>query len=174
MTRIVFAALALVCAAAPAMAAEVVRTSVDLPWGDWITAVLQPVSAVLVPLAAAAATAGIAKVSPWASLFLSRARVQSAIQAGADYGVNAVAGAVKGKTLTVPVGSAVIAAGVQHVVNTTPQRVLDKAGGAEGIASMIFRSLPLDEHASVATVLQPAINDLTARGLIAPPPPSAR
>lgn len=167
MTRILLAALALVCACVPALAAEVVKTSVDLPWGDWITAVLQPAAAILVPIAAAAVTAGVAKISPWASLVLSRQRVQSAIQAGADYGINAVSGAVKGKTLTVPVGSAVIAEGVQHVVNTTPAKVVNKAGGAEGIAKMIFRALPLDEHASIQTVLKPALDDLTQRGLIA-------
>ncbi len=169
MNRAFPAALALACAcllSTAAFAAEVTKTSVDLPWGDWITAVLQPAAAVLVPLAAAAVTAGIAKISPWASLVLSRNRVQSAIQAGADFGINAVAGAAKGKTLSVPVGSAVVAEGAQWVVNTTPARVVKKAGGAEGIAGMIFRALPLDEHASVQTVLQPALNELTARGLI--------
>lgn len=149
-----------------ALAQEVASPHVDLPWGDWITAALQPAAAILVPIAAAAITAGVAKVSPWAALVLSRQRVQSAVQAGADYGINAVAGAVKGKTLTVPVGSAVIAEGVQHVVNTTPAKVVTKAGGAAGIAGMIFRSLPLDENASVQTVLKPALDDLAQRGLI--------
>jgi hypothetical protein len=166
MNRTLLAALALACIASSAMADEAAKTSVDLPWGDWITAILQPASAILVPIAAAAVTAGVAKISPWASLVLSRTRIQSAIQAGADYGINAVAGATKGKVLTVPVGSAVIAEGVQHVVNTTPQRVLDKAGGAPGIAKMIFRALPLDEHASVQSVLEPAMRELTERGLI--------
>lgn len=166
MTRVFLAALTLACVCSPALAQQA-APHVDLPWGDWITAVLQPAAAILVPVAAAAVTAGVAKVSPWAALVLSRQRVQSAIQAGADYGINAVQGAVKGKTLTVPVGSAVIAEGVQHVVNTTPAKVVDKAGGAEGIAKMIFRSLPLDEHASLKTVLQPALDDLMRRGLIA-------
>lgn len=166
MNRILLAALALACTCSVALAAEVAKTSADLPWGDWVVAVLQPASAILVPLAAGVVMAGVAKVSPWAALFLSRERVQSAIQAGADYGINATAGAVKGKTLSVPLGYKALAAGTQHVIDTTPARVLKKAGGVEGIAGMIFRSLPLDEHASVKTVLQPALDDLAQRGLI--------
>lgn len=168
MHRIAFAALALVCACSPALAEVAITapTTATLPWGDWLLAVLPAVSQVVVPIAAVAITAGVAKVSPWAALFLSRARVQSAIQAGADYGINAVAGAAKGKTITVPLGSAVVAKGTQWVVDTTPAKVIEKAGGAAGIAGMIFRSLPLEEHASVQNVLQPALNDLAQRGLI--------
>ncbi|TXN43576.1 hypothetical protein [Methylobacterium sp. WL7] len=168
MNRLTLAALTLACTCSVALAAETVTapTSAGLPWGDWLVAILQPVSAIVVPLAAGVVMAGVAKVSPWAALFLSRERVQSAIQAGADYGVNAVAGAVKGKTLTVPLGSEVVAKGTQWVVDTTPAKVVEKAGGAAGIAGMIFRSLPLDEHASVKTVLQPALDDLALRGLI--------
>ena len=79
------AALALACAAlaAPAAAAQVAADPsapipLAIPWGDWLVAALQPVSAVLVPLAAAAVTAGVARVAPWAASVLTRPRAEAA------------------------------------------------------------------------------------------------
>ncbi|MCJ2019584.1 hypothetical protein MKK84_19460 [Methylobacterium sp. E-065] len=169
MSRLFLAALAFACVCSPALAEVAITApnSASLPWGDWILAVLPAVSNVLVPIAAGAITAGIYKVAPWAALVLSKQRVETMVQGGAAYGMNAVAGVVKGKTITIPhLGSAVIAEGVQHIINTSPQRAIAKAGGAEGIAGMIFRSLPLDEHSSASAILQPALDDLAQRGLI--------
>lgn len=168
MSRIRAAAQALACvllAAGPALA-QADSTAATVPWGDWVVAVLQPASAVLVPVAAAALTAGLYRVAPWAALLLSRQRIEMMVQGGAAYGLNAVAGAVKGRALSVPLGSAVIAEGVQHVIDTSPRRAIRSAGGPAGIAGMIFRSLPLDEGASARAVLEPALRDLAARGLI--------
>ncbi|CAA2156108.1 hypothetical protein MBRA_01723 [Methylobacterium brachiatum] len=101
MTRFFRAGLALASAAipfvalvSPALAAAPAGT-VAIPWGDWLVGLLQPVSAVLVPIAAAAVTAGIARVAPWAASLLTRERVEAAIRAGAEYGQNAVAGAAR-------------------------------------------------------------------------------
>ena len=146
-------------------AAPVVLTTASLPWGDWLVAVLAPVSAVLVPLAAAAVTAGIAKYAPWAASVATRDRVESAIQAGASYGQNAIAGVAKGRTVTVDLGSSVVAAGAQHVIDTAPARVIKAAGGVDGIATRIFRALPLEDQASAQNVLQPAITLLKAKGV---------
>jgi hypothetical protein len=145
--------------------APVVLTTATLPWGDWLVAILQPVSAVLVPIAAGAVTAGIAKYAPWAASVATRDRVEAAIQAGAAFGQNAVAGVAKGKTVTVNLGSAVIAAGAQHVIDEAPSRVIKAAGGVDGIATRIFRALPLEDQASAQNVLQPAIQLLKDRGV---------
>ena len=168
MTRLLLGALALVCVClslSPALAADPVTTA-SLPWGDWLLAVLPAVSNVAVPIAATAITAGIYKVAPWAQLFLSSARIEDMVQRGAAFGQNAVQGVVKGKAITVPLGSAVIAEGVQHILDTAPQRAINKAGGAAGIATRIFRALPLDENSSISAVLTPALRELSARGLL--------
>lgn len=128
-----------------------------LPWGDWIVSALAPVTAALVPVAAAAVTAGVAKVAPWATSILTRQRIESAIRAGVEYGQNAVAGAVRGRHVSADLGAAVVAAGTKHVVATSPARVVRKAGGVQGVATRIFRALPLEEQASVETVLMPAL-----------------
>jgi hypothetical protein len=162
--------LALACAAVPfaapfspaLAAAAALPAGAAVPWGDWLTALLQPVSAVLVPLAAAALTAGIARVAPWAASVMTRDRVEAAIRAGAEFGQNAVAGAARGRTVSVDLGSAVVATGARHVLATAPAHVVRTAGGAEGIAARIFRALPLDPQASVANVLAPALMRLRA------------
>ncbi|QGY05686.1 hypothetical protein MMSR116_30155 [Methylobacterium mesophilicum SR1.6/6] len=167
MTHRIRAGLALACAALafaallpPAQAGDASAAAVSVPWGDWLVALLQPVSAVLVPIAAAAVTAGVARVAPWAASVLTRDRVEAAIRAGAAYGQNAVAGAAKGRTVSVDLGAAVVAAGARHVLATAPARVVRRAGGPEGVAARIFRALPLDPQASAANVLAPALTQL--------------
>ena len=165
MTHRFRAGFALACAAVPftvLVSPAHAAAGVTLPWGDWLTGLLQPVSAVLVPLAAAAVTAGIARVAPWAASLLTRDRVEAAIRAGAEYGQNAVAGAARGRTVSVDLGSAVVAAGARHVLTTAPAHVVRSAGGAEGVAARIFQTLPLDPQASAANVLAPALLELQA------------
>ena len=152
------AVLSLLCLAFPAAAAaEGGGGGLTIPWGEWVASGLGAASSALVPVAAAALAAGVARVAPWASSILTRQRIETAIRAGADYGQNAVAGAVRGKSVSVDLGAAVVAAGTKHVVETTPARVVRGAGGVEGIARQIFRSLPLDAQGSAETVLAPAL-----------------
>ncbi|MCJ2011216.1 hypothetical protein [Methylobacterium sp. J-076] len=162
MTRRTFT-LAAFCLAAPsaALAAGTAET-IGIPWGEWLTTALSGASAVLVPLAAAAVTAGVARVAPWAGAVLTRERIEAAIRAGADYGQNAVAGAVRGRTVGVAVGPAVVAAGTRHVLANAPAAVVRRAGGPEGVATRIFRALPLDAEGSAETVLAPALRLLRA------------
>ncbi|WCS24681.1 hypothetical protein LOK46_26725 [Methylobacterium sp. NMS14P] len=143
--------------AAPAVAPV---AGMALPWGDWLSGLLHPVTAALVPLAAAAVTAGIARVAPWAASVLTRDRIEAAIRAGAEFGQNAVAGAARGRTVSADLGAAVVAAGARHVLATAPAHVVRKAGGPEGVAARIFRALPLDPQASAANVLAPALAQL--------------
>lgn len=159
MTRVPLT-LALLCATEPALAGA--PEAVVLPWGDWLSAALSAASSALVPVAAAAVTAGIARTAPWASSILTRERVEAAIRAGVDYGQNAVAGAVRGRSVSVALAPAVVASGTRHVLSTAPSRVVRGAGGAEGVAARIFRALPLDAQGSAETVLEPALRLLKA------------
>lgn len=158
MIRLPTALSLLAVAATTTPSAALAATAVTIPWGDWIASALAPLSAAVVPVAAAVAAAGVAKVAPWASSILTRQWIESAIRAGADYGQNAVAGAVRGRSVSVDLGPAVVAAGTKHVIATSPARVVRKAGGVEGVAARIFRALPLDEKASTETVLTPALH----------------
>lgn len=151
MTHRIRTALALAVTSLPLAAPAIASPSASaaglaLPWGDWLAGLLQPVTAALVPLAAAAVTAGIARVAPWAASVLTRDRIEAAIRAGAEFGQNAVAGGHH--------------RGARHVLATAPAHVVRKAGGPAGVAARIFRTLPLDPEASAANVLAPALAQL--------------
>lgn len=158
MTRMIFAALALACAfSSPALAQAAPATSLEVPWGTWLSNGLLAVSTVAVPIVSGYAVQGIRQVAPWASLFLSNARVESMVQNVTNYGLNAIDGAAKGKVLTVPVGSAVIAKAVQRGIDAAPAAVVKAAGGPQGLAERVFRTLHLEEGANAANTLAPAL-----------------
>ena len=152
-----------------ALAAEVATVGdkpVLIPWGDWLVALAvslrEPILTILLPIIAAYIIQAIRKVYPWAALFLSQRRVEMMLEAAVGYGMNAVNGAAKGKTLSVNVAVPVIAKGTQYVIDTAPPAVIKAAGGADGIAARIFRKLDLDDHASEAAVLVPAQEQIAA------------
>lgn len=170
MTRMLpLAALALACVVSPALSAEVATISdkpVLIPWGDWLVALAvslrEPILTVLIPIIAGYAIHAIRKVYPWAALFLSQRRVEMMLEAAVGYGLNAVNGAAKGKTLSVNVAVPVIAQGTQYVIDTAPPEVIKAAGGADGIAARILRKLDLDDGASEQSVLIPAQEQIGA------------
>ena len=131
-----------------------------IPWGDWLVALAvslrEPILTILLPIIAAYIIQAIRKVYPWAALFLSQRRVEMMLEAAVGFGLNAVNGAAKGKTLSANVAVPVIAKGTQYVIDTAPAAVIKAAGGPDGIAARMFRKLDLDDHASEANVLVPA------------------
>ncbi|WP_207919298.1 hypothetical protein [Methylobacterium segetis] len=131
--------------------------SAILPWGDALAAAAQGAGAAMVPLAAAAATAALARAAGPLRLLVSSTLVERLVRNVGDYALNAVAGAVKGRTLTVPLGSAVIAAAVQRAADQAPAWLLREAGGREGLAEKVFRSLSLEAEADAGNTLRPAL-----------------
>ncbi|WP_232629173.1 hypothetical protein [Methylobacterium sp. Leaf118] len=173
MTRILLAALALACVCSPALAETVTvngQPVVVLPWGDYIAALAvalrEPILTILLPIVAGYVIQAIRRVYPWAALFLSQRRVEMMLEAAVGYGLNAVQGAAKGKTLSANVAVPVIAKGAQYVIDSAPPAVIKAAGGADGIAARMFRKLDLDDHANEANVLVPALDRI---GGFAPP-----
>ncbi|MCJ2008371.1 hypothetical protein MKK70_01910 [Methylobacterium sp. E-041] len=155
-------ALSIGLAAPPALAAA--GGAVVLPWGDWIVGFATTAQAVLTPLLVALATGLIARFAPLLGYVLSKSVVEGMVRRVTDYALNAVAGAAKGQVLTVPVGSAVIAAAVQRASDQVPGFVVKAAGGLPGIAEKVFRRLALEDRATAANTLAPA---LAAAGLAA-------
>lgn len=147
----------LVLALAPAAARAADPAGVVLPWGDAVSAVLQGLATATVPLAAAAVTALVARFAGPLRLLVTSTLVERLVRNVADYALNAVAGAVKGRTLTVPLASAVIARAAQRAADQAPAWLLRQAGGIEGLAEKVFRSLPLEEAATLGNTLRPAI-----------------
>lgn len=146
-------ALALVsCLLAPmALAAD--STSVSIPVGDW----LQQGSAILAGLAASRVLWLIARLPPAWSAAAKAAALDQLLTKAIDYGINAVAGAEKGKTLSVNVGNAVLATALQYAVTHGPEWLLAWAGGKSLVAQKLVARLPLEGAASVVHADVPQI-----------------
>lgn len=171
MTRMLtLAALALACvfAISPTFAAEVVAPvpvapAVIIPWGDWVVAIGQTLTSVLLPVLVALLGKAVYQIAPWARLFLTQARLEQMTKAITDYALNATEGVVKGQALTIPVGSAVIAKAVQRAVDAAPAKVVAAAGGPNGVAELVFRTLHLQDGATAANTLAPAQAAIVAK-----------
>ena len=149
-TRLLLAiALLAIVSAGPALAQAVATaappTTVSIPWGDWLVAMRDGVMAVVLGLIAW----GFRALPSNIAAMLTSARVIQIVEKGIDYGLNSVAGAVKGKTLDVNVGNAVVAQSVQYVVDQAPGWMVKWAGGEDGIRRMIVARLPVAEDAAL-------------------------
>lgn len=135
-------------------------TTVTLPFGAWINAIAPTV----IEIAGAVLTvilAWAARLLP-ATLrsFISDAAMKQAeqlLERAVDYGINAVAGAAKDKTLTIDVGNQVIAQAANYVVTHGPAWLIDWMGGAAAIEQKIIARLPLEEAAKVAPVISAGV-----------------
>lgn len=164
MTRMLVAALACACLLPSPVLAGMDATAVVLPWGDWIVGFAQTATAILLPMLVAGIMGLVARFAPLLSYVVSKSVIEGMVRRITDYALNAVAGAAKGQVLTVPVGSAVIAAAVQRAADQVPGFVVRAAGGLPGIAEKVFRRLALEDRATAANTLAPA---LSAAGLAA-------
>ena len=155
---IALAATAWVTACVPAQAVDASSESVVLHWGDALGAGAQALSAALLPVAITTATALVARFAGPLRFLVTNSLVERLVRNATDFAINAVAGAVRGRTLTVPLGSAVIAKAVQRALEQGPSWLVRAAGGRDGIAEKVFRALPLEDAATVANTLKPVLN----------------
>jgi hypothetical protein len=150
-------ALALALAAPSAASAASPTAAVTVPWGDALAAAIQGIGSVVVPLAVTALMAALARIAGPLRVLITASLVEHLVRNAGAYAVNAVAGAAQGRTLTVPVGSLVIAGAVQRGLDAAPGWLIQAAGGVDGLGEKVFRSLPLAEEATVANTLVPAL-----------------
>lgn len=134
------------------VAAYAADGSITIPYGqifsDW-----QPVfAAVLAGLVAW----GFRQLPANLAAILGNGRVELLLNNAIGYGLNAVAGAAKGKTLDVDVGNKVLAEALQYAIDNAPKWLLNWAGGPEGLAKKIWGRLDLvpeaDASGAVAAV----------------------
>lgn len=145
------------CAPAHATALPADAAALVLPWGDAVLALVQGATALLTPVLVAVLAAALARFTGPLRLLVTDALVERLVRNATDYALNAVAGAVRGRRLTVSVGSVVIARAVQRALDQAPGWLLRAAGGGEGVAEKVFRSLPLEAAATTGNTLAPAL-----------------
>lgn len=147
MKTLLFAALGIVLAAllhpAAAMAAD--TTTVAVPIGDW----LQQAVPIVAGLSATWVMWLLSRLpAQWLAL-AKTARFDQLLVNAIGYGLNAVAGAEKGKVLSVDLGNKVVAAALQYAIDNGSEAVIKWAGGRDVVAQKIIARLPLDSDAAV-------------------------
>lgn len=173
MTRkLMLAALAFACLAVSilipvAAFAQVTTTptvspAVVIPYGEYVVAVAQLVGDILVPLVSTVVLGLLARFYPMVRMLVSEALVERTLRKWFDFGVNATTGAVKDSTVTVPVGSEIVANALQRAVNRADVNAVSKwtmeqAGGPEEVANKLFRLLKLDAGAKASDIVAPAL-----------------
>ena len=158
------------CAPAYAAPLPTDAAALVLPWGDAVLALAQGLATLLMPVVVAGFAAALARFGGPLRLLVTDALVERLVRNATDYALNAVAGAVRGRRLTVSVGSAVIAQAVQRALDQAPAWLIRAAGGGEGVAAKVFRSLPLGAAATAGNPLEPALDRVLGRG----PAPTSR
>lgn len=121
-----------------------------------------PTSVDLTGLITAAGSIVVSLVSVVAYFFLqkfikddsARKVILGAVENAAKWGVAKTAGALPGSVLSVNVGSAVAAAGLQHVVDTVPDALARHGNDYAGIVRIILGKLSIDGAIDDATVNQ--------------------
>jgi hypothetical protein len=139
---IVLATLSMPLAAGTAAAAP---TDVALPVGDWAAGLADVAGFAVLALAVWAL-----RMLP-APLYrlVMMIRAEQLVARAVDYGVQAVAGAARGRTLTVDVGNRVLAAAARYAVDAADD-VVAWLGGEDAVRRKILARLDLEAAAEAA------------------------
>ncbi|HYD66158.1 hypothetical protein [Azospirillum sp.] len=122
-------------------------------WGATVSEIASAVAWVLVSLAMVM----LRKLPANLVAIFGNARVELLIDNAINYGLNAVAGAVKDKKLEVDVGNQVLREALQYAIDNAPGWLQSWAGGPEQIAKKIWAKLNLGDGADAAVL--PAVVD---------------
>lgn len=138
------------------------NTVVPLPWGQWVTAITQTATEILIPVIIAAVGVA-ARHLPWyIQMWFTTQRIDRMVRLAADYALNAVAGATAGKAASIDVGHPLLKAGLERALGSSPQWLIDAAGGTKGITERLFRAFHFDETVTDANTLTPFLANLPA------------
>jgi len=133
--------------AVPAFAAE---GAVTIPWGDWLADAATAAGATILALAAWMLRFVPAAVHDW-YLRLTGERVEQLLERAVHYGINATAGAVRGRTLDVRIGSEVARRALEYAVKHAPELV-KRLGGTALVNEKILARLDLAAEANIGRV----------------------
>lgn len=150
------AAVAPAVAPQPATVIVAADTKVSVPWGDWVGQVLGLAASIIAVVLGGILTWAARLLPAWLRAFVTKERtdqVEQLLQHAIDWGLNAVAGAARGQTLEVNVGSQVVAEAAQYAVDHGPEKLVNWMGGAEGIKEKIIARIPLVPDATANEVL---------------------
>jgi hypothetical protein len=133
-------------ASAPETVAQATGETTKVTWA--YGAIIQQWATALGSLIFAAVMFALRQLPAQIYAIIVSMRADQLLQKAIDYGVNAVEGATKDKTLNVDLGNKVLAQAVQYVLDNAPGWLQAWMGGPDQIVKKIFARLNLDPAAS--------------------------
>lgn len=128
--------------AAPAVAQQVAGDGqVAIPWGDWLAAS----ASTLVTLAASVLAFALAQLPASINAMIKTWRVEQLLERAVAYGINTVAGAAKGQTLSVPVANKVIEQALEYAVENGSSALVSWMGGTDAIEKKLIARLDVEK-----------------------------
>lgn len=131
-------------------------TVVSLPWGDWLAAAVSWGGDAIVAVILALLARLLAILPATVGSLVKTLQVEQLLARAVDFGINAVAGAAKGRVLTADLGSQVLAEAANYAVQHGPKGIVDWMGGPAALREMILARLSLAPEASAAEILPKA------------------
>ena len=118
---------------------------VSVPWGDYLAAS----ASTLVTLAASALAAALAMLPASINSMIKTWRVEQLLQNAIAYGINTVAGAAKGQTMSVPVANKVLEQALEYAIENGSASIIKWMGGEGAIERKIVARLDLEKDGSI-------------------------
>ena len=145
-TAILSFALGALFFASPALAQQIAADGqVSIPWGDYLAAS----ASTLVTLAASALAAALAMLPASINSMIKTWRVEQLLQNAIAYGINTVAGAAKGQTMSVPVANKVLEQALEYAIENGSASIIKWMGGEGAIERKIVARLDLEKDGSI-------------------------
>jgi len=118
-------------------------TEIIIPWGTYVS----ELASLIASFAFAAIVFGLRRLPGQAVAIMQTLRAEQLLQKAIDYGVNATAGAVKDKTLSVTVANEVIAKAMRYAVDNGAPKIVAWMDGADGIGQKLIARLKIEPAA---------------------------
>lgn len=115
-------ALAYITAATVVYAADVTPATdgvTSIPWGDWLAAILDWATAIIIAVIAWA----LRQLPAGSYAIIQQLRVEQLLERAVDYGINATKNATWGKKLDIPTTNAVIEIAAEYAATNAPALV---------------------------------------------------
>lgn len=132
-------------------------TTVTIPWGEWVQALL-PILGDLILMALGLALTFAATVLP-KPLYrvLMMLRAEQLLKRAVDYGLNATDRAAHGKKLEVDVANAVVYEAATYAVEAAGD-VVKWLGGETGLVKKLYARLDIEEDSEIPAVGDKAVS----------------
>lgn len=135
-------------------------TVVVVPWGGWLTGLLQFCMELAGTLLLGVLTFAATKLPASIQAYVTKqriAQVEQLLERGLGYAVSQIEEAVKGKTLSIDVKNDLVEEAAQYVIDHAPTWLIDWMGGGQAIAEKIRARLPTSPAVQVASGKTPVV-----------------